>query len=46
MWEEYDRFSFPVSTEDGELMGELRRIYFYVRKAVGRKTNDPNGLVS
>lgn len=32
MWEEYDKLSFPVSTEDGDLLGNLDRLYLYVRK--------------
>jgi hypothetical protein len=45
MWEEYDRFSFPISAEDGELMSKLRGIYLYFRKTVDSGSDIFNGLV-
>lgn len=44
MWEEYDRFDFPVSPEDGELMNKLCGTYLYVRKVVYNRSDMLNGL--
>lgn len=32
MWDEYERFEFPVPPEDGEMLGSVQKLYIYMRK--------------
>lgn len=32
MWEDYNKYAFPVSPEDEYLLNKLRGIFVYVRK--------------
>jgi hypothetical protein len=42
MWEDYDKYEFPVSPEDENLLNKLRGIYIYVRKTIYRKKDGLN----